>query len=53
MMNALGLEDDLRPVAARLVRELGAQLVDVHILSPLNDIVSLEGHAKCTYCYLP
>ncbi len=34
MVHALGLEHDLRPVAPRFIRELGAQLVDVHILSP-------------------
>ena len=36
VVHALGLEHDLRPVAARLVRELGAELVDVHVLGPFN-----------------
>ena len=37
MVHALGLEHDLRSVAPRLARELGAELVDVHVLSPQTE----------------
>ena len=36
VVDALGLQHDLRAVAARLARELGAELVDVHILGPFK-----------------
>jgi hypothetical protein len=32
LLHAVRLEHDLRPVALRLVRELRAQLIDVHVL---------------------
>ena len=36
VVHALGLEHDLGAIAARLVRELRAELVDVHVLGPFN-----------------
>ena len=44
VVHALGLEHDLRPVAARLVRELGAELVDVHVLGPFNRLAYPHPH---------
>ena len=36
VVDTFGLEHDLRAVAARLARELCAELVDVHILGPFK-----------------